>query len=194
MKTLALWLQSWGPAGAFLLALLDSAGIPIPGGVVALIVAIAATNPAAGWVTAGVAVVGSMIGSMVLFSIARKGGEMYLERHTASPTARRFRAWFQQYGLATVFVPALIPFPMPLKIFVISAGATGVRPLHFLAVMLTARIPNYFAMAWLGMRLGTGAETWIRAHRLEFGIASVVLIAALILLLSKLDRSSTMSA
>lgn len=194
MKKLALLLQSWGPAGAFLLAALDSAGIPLPGGVVALIVASAAANPAAGWLTAAVAVLGSAIGSMVLFGIARKGGQIYLERHAASPRARRFREWFQQYGLVTVFVPALIPFPMPLKVFVLSAGATGVRPLTFLGVMLAARIPNYFAMAWLGMRLGDGALPWIKAHTLQFSIVGVVLIGGLLWLLGRLNRSSTMSA
>lgn len=194
MKKLALLLQSWGPAGALFLAALDSAGIPLPGGVVALIVAISATNPSAGWLTAALAVLGSAIGSMVLFGIARKGGQIYLDRHTASPRARKFREWFQQYGLVTVFVPALIPFPMPLKVFVLSAGATGVRPLHFLGVMLAARIPNYFAMAWLGMRLGDGALPWIKAHTLEFSIAGIALIAVLLLLISRMNRSSTMSA
>ena len=194
MKEFGLLLQSWGPAGAFLLAALDSAGIPLPGGVVALIVAISATNPAAGWLTAGVAVLGSMIGSMVLFGLAHKGGQLYLDRHTTSPRTRQFREWFQQYGLVTVFVPALIPFPMPLKVFVVSAGATGVRPLHFLIVVLAARIPNYFAMAWLGMRLGDGALPWIKAHTLEFSLAGLVLIGALLLLLGRMNRSSTMSA
>jgi len=194
MKKFALLLQSWGPLGAFLLAALDSAGVPLPGGVVALIVAIAATNPAMGWWTAAVAVLGSAIGSMVLFEIARKGGEMYLERHTASPRTRKLREWFQHYGLVTVFVPALIPFPMPLKVFVLSAGATGVRPLHFLLVMLAARIPNYFAMAWLGMHLGHDALPWLKAHTLQFSLAGVALIAALLLALGRLNRSSTMSA
>lgn len=194
MKKLALALQSWGPAGALVLAALDSAGIPLPGGVVALIVAIAATNPAAGWLTAALAVAGSSLGSLVLFGIARKGGQVYLDRHTDSPRTKRFREWFQQYGLVTVFVPALIPFPMPLKIFVVSAGATGVPAARFLAVILAARIPNYFAMAWLGMRLGDGALPWLKSHTLEFSIAGLVLIGALILLISRMNRSSTMSA
>jgi len=194
VRKLALTLQSWGPAGALALAALDSAGIPLPGGVVALIVAIAATNPAAGWLTAALAVVGSAIGSLVLFGIARKGGQAYLDRHTVSPRATRLRAWFQQYGLVTVFVPALIPFPMPLKVFVLSAGATGVPPSRFLAVILAARIPNYFAMAWLGMRLGDGALPWLKSHTLEFSIAGLVLIGVLILLIGRMNRSSTISA
>lgn len=194
MRKLALLLESWGPMGAFLLAALDSAGVPLPGGVVALIVAISATNPGMGWLTASVAVAGSVIGSMILFGIARIGGVRYLERHTASPRTRKLRLWFQQYGLVTVFVPALIPFPMPLKVFVLSAGATGVRPLSFLFVMLAARIPNYFAMAWLGMRLGDEALPWLKAHTLEFSLVGVALIAVLLLLLNRLNRSSTMSA
>ena len=194
MKKFALLLQSWGPAGAFLLAILDSAGVPLPGGVVALIVAISATDPAAGWVTAGVAVMGSAIGSLVLFHIARRGGEVYLERHTMSVRTRKFRMWFQHYGLVTVFVPALIPFPMPLKVFVLSAGATGVSTLQFLGVILAARIPNYFAMAWLGMHLGHDALPWLRAHTLQFSLVGVALIVVLVLLLARMDRSSTMSA
>ncbi|MEP7363280.1 MAG: VTT domain-containing protein [Acidobacteriota bacterium] len=194
MKKFALLMQSWGPGGAFLLAVMDSAGVPLPGGVVALIVAIAATNPAEGWLTAAVAVVGSAIGSMVLFEIARKGGQLYLDRHTASPRTRKLREWFQHYGLVTVFVPALIPFPMPLKVFVLSAGATGVPPLRFLAVVVAARIPCYFAMAWLGMHLGDEALPWLKAHTLLFSVVGLTLIAALLLLLGRMNRSSTMSA
>ena len=35
----------------------------------------------------------------------------------------RFRQCFQRFGLVTVYVPALMPVPMPLKFLVISAGA-----------------------------------------------------------------------
>ena len=67
---------------------------------------------------------------------------------------RRFRAWFERYGLVTVFVPALLPIPMPLKLFVVSAGAlqTGIRP--FLLVVVLARVLRFFSEAWLGVKLG----------------------------------------
>lgn len=193
MKSLVLAIQSWGPFGAFALAALDSAGVPIPGGVVALLVANASLNPAFAYLGAACAVVGSLLGSMVLFHLARKGGEAYLHRHTLSPRAQVFRTWFQHHGLATVFVPALIPFPMPLKVFVVSAGALGVRPLHFALVILAARIPNYFAMAWLGTRLGSGALPWLKAHTLEFTLVGVTLLAALLFLLSR-RPSNTMTS
>ena len=76
---------------------------------------------------------------MFLFFIARKGGEAYLHRHTLSAAARNLRAWFFEYGLLTVFVPAFVPvIPMPVKIFILSAGALGVSPLTF-TIVLAAR-------------------------------------------------------
>ena len=35
---------------------------------------------------------------------------------------------FQHYGMLTVFISAISPIPMPMKLFVISSGALGVRP------------------------------------------------------------------
>ncbi|MCC6394040.1 MAG: VTT domain-containing protein, partial [Bryobacterales bacterium] len=144
MKKIVAVLTSWGPFGLFVLAILDSAGIPLPAAVDALVVATAAVNPASAYLDAAMAVFGSAIGSMVLFYIGRKGGEAYLDRITASRPTHRFREWFQTYGLITVFIPALLPIPMPLKVFVLSAGALGVKPLHYLLVILAARIPRYF--------------------------------------------------
>lgn len=193
MKDFADTLHDWGPLGALLLAALDSAGIPLPGGVVALIVAVAATNPGDAWLTAALAVAGSLGGSMFLFYLGRKGGQIYLDRHAVSRRARRFRAWFQEYGLVTVFVPALIPFPMPLKMFVLSAGATGVRPRLFFLVMLAGRVPNYFAMAWLGIQLGDDAMGWLKAHTWQLSAVGLGLMALLLFLLSRRKQSSTMT-
>ena len=136
------------------------------------------------------AVLGSAIGCMILFYLARKGGEAYLERHTQSENAAKFSAWFQTYGLITVFVPCLLPIPMPLKVFVLSAGALGVKPLHFLAVVVAARIPRYFGLAWLGMQLGHDAGTWIKSHVVHLCAFAVVLALALYLAVKLTARES----
>ncbi len=189
LRKIAAALQAWGPGGAFLLALLDSAGIPLPGGVDALLVLTAVTNPDLAYVTAGVCVLGSAIGSLILYSIARKGGETYLERHASSPRAMRFRQWFAAYGLVTVFIPTLIPIPLPMKVFVLSAGALGVRPLAFLLTVLAGRIPRYLALAALGRALGDNAPGWIGAHKWDLSLGALVL-AAVLLLLVRVARSS----
>ena len=58
LRKIAAALQAWGPGGAFLLALLDSAGIPLPGGVDALLILTAVTNPDLAYFTAAVCVIG----------------------------------------------------------------------------------------------------------------------------------------
>lgn len=185
MRKLALWLQAFGPPGAFAIALIDSAGIPLPGGVDAVLVLTAITNPGLATLSAFLAVLGSAIGCMILFLIARKGGKVYLERHASSPRALKFRAWFGHYGLLTVFIPALVPIPLPVKVFVLSAGALGVRPRSFLLTILAARIPRYFGLAYLGARLG---EAWIKDHVLHLTVFSALLFAALYFAVKRLDR------
>ncbi len=156
-----------------MLATLDSAGIPMVAGVDALVAYLAYKNPAAGFLGAAMAVLGSLIGCFFLFGLARKGGERYLDKYTMSGRGATLRSWFIRYGLLTVFIPALLPIPMPLKIFVMSAGALGVHPFTFGLVMLVARSVRYFGLAWLGTQLGDQTVPYLKGH-----IGTLLLIAA----------------
>jgi len=164
VKQFVATLVAWGPLGVLVLAILDSTGVPLVGGVDALVVVIAVENHAAAWLAAAMATLGSLGGSLILFYLARKGGEAYLSKYTAQGRGAKFRRWFERYGLTTVFVPAAVPIPMPMKVFVLSAGAMGVRTSWFIAVLLTARIPRYFMLAWLGTRLGPQTLPFLRAN------------------------------
>lgn len=180
MDRLEALLEAWGLPAVLLIAALDSAGVPLPGSVDALLVALAAVSPHQAWAAAVLATAGSLAGNFVLFQAARKGGEAWLERKTASGRARRFRDWFRRYGLITVFVPALVPVvPLPMKVFVISAGALGVPTRAFLLVVLAARIPRYAAMTWLGAQLGRNSTAWLEAHLPHLAAGAVLLFVAL---------------
>ncbi len=189
MRELVAALQAWGPAGVFLLALIDSAGIPLPVGVDALVITLAALDAGQAAPAAALAVAGSAMGCMFLFLAARKGGELYLARYTHEGRGARLREWFRRYGLATVFVPAMIPIPMPVKVPILCAGALGVAPWRFLAVVLAARIPRYAGLAYLGASLGDKALPWLRSHLWHLSAAAVVVLVLLWLLLRKLDRA-----
>jgi len=182
LRSLADFLLAWGPPGIFLLALVDSAGIPIPEGTDVLLLLIAATNSATGYLCAVLATVGSAIGQMILYWIGRKGGEAYLDRRTQTGRGRKFRLWFNRYGLLTVFVPTLVPAPLPLKPFVVCAGALGVNRIHFLLVTLAGRIPRYFGEAYLAARVGEQSAGWLRQHAWELVGAAAALFAALYVL------------
>ena len=122
-------LVSWGPWGLFALALVESAGIPNPGGTDALLLVLTIANPALAWFCATLAVAGSLLGSAVFYEITSKGGEKLLARYTGTGRGQKFRGWFQRYGLVTVFIAALLPIPvMPFKAFAACAGASRTTP------------------------------------------------------------------
>jgi membrane protein YqaA with SNARE-associated domain len=180
-------LVSWGPMGLFLVGLIDGAGLPNPSGPDILLLIFATAVPTQALLGAACVTAGSLIGSFFLYSIARKGGEAYLERHTMSPRGRRLREWFQHYGLVTVFVPGLVPIPMPLKLFVICAGGFSISRVAFVATLAAARIPRYFALAWLGMQLGENSTQWLKDHKWEFLWFALGLFGALFCLIKVVD-------
>jgi len=171
-------LVAFGPLGILVLALLDSA-IPVAGVFDVLIAVFAAQRPSIGWWCAICAVIGSTVGNYVLFATARRGGRRYLNQSAQSTRAKKFRVWFERYGLITVFIPALLPIPMPLKLFVVSAGALGTSVRTFLAVMVLARTLRYFGDAWLGVSVGSNSAGWLKAHAWHFLVSAVLLFLVL---------------
>jgi membrane protein YqaA with SNARE-associated domain len=158
------------------------------GGVDALVVVVAAADHSAAWAVASMATLGSVLGSYLLFYIARKGGEAYLARYTSSGRGARFKSWFERYGLTTIFVPAAVPIPLPMKVFVLSAGAMEVSEVWFGAVLLAARVPRYFILAWLGTRLGPQTLPFLKAHIGALVVIAVVLFVVLYLVIRLADR------
>ena len=182
-KKLTAALVAFGPWGMLPLSFLDSVGIPVAGVLDALLIFLAVEDPARAYMSAALAVAGSTAGNMVLFYMARRGASRFLEQSSRPGRARRFRNWFQRYGLATVFVPALVPIPLPLKAFVFSAGALGTRAGPFLAVTVLARIVRYFGEAWLGVTLRDKSAGYLKAHLWQLTGFAVALLAALYLII-----------
>lgn len=158
-------LVSWGPLGILVVSTIESVGIPNPGGTDWLLLVLTVARPADAVLCATMAVAGSLIGSIILYEIMRKGGERYVARYTSSGRGLRFRAWFLRYGLVTVFIPALLPIPiLPFKVFAACAGAMRVGRTRFLLVLAAARIPRYAGLAYLGAKLGENSTPWLKSH------------------------------
>jgi membrane protein YqaA with SNARE-associated domain len=187
LRNITNFLVAVGPWGLLLLAFLDSTGLPIANGLDAYLIFLSDKDPARAYWYALIAVTGSTLGNVALFLVARHGGKRFMER-TEPGRGVRFRRWFQRFGLVTVFVPALMPIPMPLKFFVISAGALRTSFLPFLIVILAARIPRYFGEAWLGIRLGRESTAFLKQHVWHFVIAAAALFVVLYLLVLASER------
>jgi membrane protein YqaA with SNARE-associated domain len=181
------FLVALGPWGLIAVAFID-AGIPIPNGLDVLVVLLSVKEPASAPLWAALAVLGSSTGNLVLFYLSRKGGERLLKAEAPEGYRKRFRLWFNRYGLVTVFIPALIPIPMPLKFFVVSSGMLGIRWIYFLGTVLLARSLRYGAEAYLGVQLGEHSTQYLEDHTRQLIAVAVLLFVALYLLIRLSDR------
>jgi membrane protein DedA with SNARE-associated domain len=167
--------------GIFLIGFLDSLGIPLPAALDFLLIGFAANTPSMAYVAAIAATVGSLCGNVALFRAARYGGKRFSREEAPEGRAKKFRAWFHRYGLLTVFIPAVTPIvPLPLKVFVISAGAMHTPLRRFLPVIVMARVIRYFGEAYLGMSLGLDAKGFLTHN--AWKIAGLFLGLALVLI------------
>ena len=182
-------LVAYGPWGVFLIGLVDSLGVPLPATMDALLILIAVKAPERAYFTAAMAILGSMGGNLGLFLAARYGVRRFVNHVPEPGKPQRFRAWFQRYGLLTVFLPAATPvLPLPLKVFVITAGVFHTPLARFTIVILVARVIRYFGEAYLGIRLGADAQGFLQRNAWTLIGVALGLAFVLYLLIRWSDR------
>jgi membrane protein YqaA with SNARE-associated domain len=181
-------LVAYGPLGILVLAFIDSSGIPVASGMDALVILVAAKTPSRALLAASMAVLGSLIGNVVLFLAARVGGRRFVRDVPQPGDKRRFRDWFERYGLLTIFIPCMLPIPLPMKVFVISAGVLGTPLWTFVLVVVLGRLIRYGGEAYLGVKLGEGSAQFLRAHTWHLVGGAVALFAVLYVLLMLAER------
>jgi membrane protein YqaA with SNARE-associated domain len=189
LKSIGNALIAFGPLGVFVIGLLDSLGVPLVGGVDALLIYLAVKTPHVAYLAATTATVGSILGNLLLFRGARYGVRRFASVEAPEGKRQKFRLWFQRYGLLTVFIPAVTPFvPLPLKVFVISAGAMHTPLGRFLGVVLLARVLRYFGEAYLGIRLGEDARGFLTQNAWNIAGIAVAIALALVAMIRWYDR------
>lgn len=188
LERITQFLVALGPWAIVLASFIDSAGIPLTVGVDVLVIVLSAKRPEMAPTLVALAVLGSLGGNLTLFHIARKGGQRLLKAEAPEGQRRRFRLWFSRYGLVTVFIPALIPIPMPMKFFVVCCGALEVRAFHFLFIVALARLLRYGAEAYLGVQMGEHSTRYLTEHRWELLMFAVALGVALYVLVRLSER------
>ena len=65
--------------------------------------------------------------------------------------------WVDRHRILAVFLPAVLPPPIPLLPFALAAGALGVSRRRFLAIYSAARTLRYSVIAWVGVVYGRHA-------------------------------------
>ncbi len=139
---------------------------------------------------------GSMLGCLLLYTILQRGGLAVLHRRFKLEHIQRVERAYARFGILALAIPALLPPPMPFKIFVATAGALQFPRRKFLITILLARSVRYYTEGILAVYYGRRVLVFLQDNGLMIVTAVFALcIAALaIYLLSNKGRAAVKSA
>jgi membrane protein YqaA with SNARE-associated domain len=156
--------ESWGAPGLTIVAFVDSSFLTLPEVADILIAVFTIRQPNLWLYFALMTTLGSVAGSSALYALGRKGGDALVRRGFHERHVDRSLAWFQRHGAMVLVVPAMLPPPMPFKLFVLMAGVSGVRTLPFVTAVAVGRGLRYSGVAWLARAYGNDAVTFIQSR------------------------------
>jgi len=161
------WLVHLGPLGVFGVSLLDASIIPLPvPGSTDLLIILLVANQGNPWLLAAAALTGSVIGGYLTWGAGKKGGQTMLQQYVPRRYLKPVTRWMKRNGVITVAIAAVLPPPIPLLPFLLSAGALGLRRRSFLISFVLARGARYALDAWLGVAYGRRVlHAWSKYQR-----------------------------
>jgi membrane protein YqaA with SNARE-associated domain len=165
----------YGIWGLFSISFLDSSFVPLPVFNDLALILLASQHPSRAVFYAFGSTTGSVLGCYLLYAISRRGGK-YLWRKATPRVIARAKRWLERNDFVALLVACLLPPPVPLKIFVLTAGILQVNPLHFAVAMLVGRGLRFGADAWLGARYGPQAQAYLKENLGWASMAVVVLV------------------
>src|SRR5258708_19524924 len=136
-----------GAPGLFLISFLDSPVLTFPVINDLLLIELSIQHPARMPLYAAMAALGSLLGCVLLFFLARKAGEAFFHAK-AGHHAHAIRHWVENNGFGGVLVAALLPPPTPFKFFVLAAGGFEVPPGSFSSPLA---LPPGLGFFWVGL-------------------------------------------
>jgi membrane protein YqaA with SNARE-associated domain len=171
------WATGLGGVGLFIIAALDSSFLSFPQVNDVLVIVLSAKYPDRMLYYAGMTTAGSLLGCFMLFAVARRGGEVFMRKRLKGAHVDRAMRLYQRFGILAVVVPALLPPPIPFKVFVVLAGAANVATWRFALAIVIGRGIRYFGQGYLAVLYGEHALEFMQAHGAEIGIGLALLAA-----------------
>jgi membrane protein YqaA with SNARE-associated domain len=175
LTKLSHWLVSFGPLGLLAIAFLDSLFIPMPGGVDAVLLLLAASRPSWVLIYVAAATIGSTAGCVGLYRISQRAGHRALARFSESKQ-KRVKNLIDRYDVLSVLVASLLPPPFPFKLFVVSAGVFRLNLLRFTVAVAAGRTFRYLLEGYLAARYGEHAKELLARYYPAIGIGLALLI------------------
>jgi len=175
LSKLSQYLVSFGPFGLFTIAFLDSVMIPMPGGVDAVLLLLAASRPSWMLIYVAAATVGSTLGCVVLYRISQRAGKRALSRFSESKQ-KRVKDLIDRYDVMSVLVASLLPPPFPFKLFVVSSGVFRLNIVRFTIAIAVGRTFRYLLEGYIAAHYGDHAKEILSRYYPTIGITLAVLV------------------
>ena len=137
------------------------------------------------------AATGSVLGCLILYTIMRRGGQALLRKRFRRENIERVELAYARFGFLAIAIPALLPPPMPFKIFVATAGTLEYPRRRFLITVMLARSFRYYVEGILAVFYGRRVLLFFRDNGLL--VVSIVAAVALVVVLiyAIVNRRST---
>jgi membrane protein YqaA with SNARE-associated domain len=181
-KKIFAWLQglvlTFGGGGLFVVTFLDSSVLSFPFFPDAVLIQLCVANPARMPYYAFMAAFGSLAGCVVLYALAKKGGEAFFHKH-ARGKAETIKRWVEQHAFLSAFLPAVLPPPIPFKPFVLAEGVFQAPWRTFVLAILLGRGLRYGAEGILAVRYGDSALVFLKTHGIAFALGTIAAVLVL---------------
>jgi membrane protein YqaA with SNARE-associated domain len=179
----------WGIGG---LAIIDSSTIPVP--IDALLIDYVAHDHRRFLLYCFMAALGSAIGSLLPYYLGRAGGELFLLKRINRQRYEQMRDRFEKQEFLAIMVPAMMPPPMPVKLFEFAAGVFEMKPLWFFSAICVGKFLRFLIWAIITITYGPAIlHTITRAIHEHLGYvmgaSGIIIVLILVYVLRKVfDR------
>jgi membrane protein YqaA with SNARE-associated domain len=100
------------------------------------------------------AAVGSTVGSIPLYIVGYKGGEIVLRKRISEERFLRIHRSFERHEFWALMFPGMLPPPMPFKIFIMAAAVFEMKFRDFLAAIFAGRMVRFLVLGGLTLWFG----------------------------------------
>jgi membrane protein YqaA with SNARE-associated domain len=145
LKPLGVW-------GVCALAIVDSSSIPMP--IDAIVIGYVSADHARFVIYAIMAALGSAIGSLLPYYLGRAGGELFLLKRINRQRYEKLRDRFERQEFLAIMIPAMMPPPMPVKLFEFAAGVFEMKPVWFFSAIFLGKFLRF--MLWAAITVFYG--------------------------------------
>lgn len=119
------------------------------------------------------AAAGSVLGCLLLYSIMRRGGQALLRKRFSPESIQRVERAYARFGILAIAIPAVLPPPLPFKIFVATAGTLEYPRWKFLVTVMIARSLRYYVEGVLAVFYGRRVLAFLKDN----GLTILVIVA-----------------